>query len=313
VTTSECFIGIDVASSHVDLCVRPTGEAKRFVTDDGLEDLVRFVRDQSPSLVVMEATGGYETPVAAALAAEGIAVAIVNPRQVRDFAKATGRLAKTDALDAAAIAHFADAVRPPARPMPDQETRELNELVVRRRQLIEMRVAEQNRLRVNASKRTKKDLEEHIKWLQKRIKDHDKDIAQRVRASSVWREKDDLLQSVPGLGKVVSATMITSLPELGTLDRRAIAALTGVAPYNCDSGKMRGKRVIWGGRSDVRAVLYMATVSAVRYNPLLKEFFKRLVSRGKAKKLALIACMRKMLTVANAVLRDRAPWELQRG
>ena len=309
VADSEIFIGIDVASTHVDVCVRPSGEAKRFATDDGLEDLVAFVRDQSPTLVVMEATGGYETPVAAAIATGGMAVAIVNPRQVRDFAKATGRLAKTDTLDAAAIAHFADAVRPAARAMPDEETRELNELVVRRRQLIEMRVAEQNRLRVNASKRTKKDLEEHIKWLQKRIKDHDKDISHRVRASSVWREKDDLLQSVPGIGNVFSATLITSLPELGALDRRAIAALVGVAPYNCDSGKMRGKRTIWGGRADVRAVLFMATTAAVRFNPRLKEHNTRLVSKGKAKKVAVIACMRKLLTIANAVLRDASPWD----
>lgn len=308
---AERFIGIDVASSHVDVCVRPSGEAKRFATDDGLEDLVAFIREQSPTLVVMEATGGYETPVAAAIATASVAVAIVNPRQVRDFAKATGRLAKTDTLDAAAIAHFADAVRPVARAMPDDETRELNELVVRRRQLIEMRVAEQNRLRVNASKKTKKDLAEHIKWLQKRIKDHDKDISQRVRASSVWREKDDLLQSVPGIGNVFSATLITSLPELGALDRRAIAALVGVAPYNCDSGKMRGKRTIWGGRADVRAVLYMATSSAVRSNPRLKELYLRLVSNGKAKKVALIACMRKLLTIANAILRDASPWELK--
>lgn len=309
---SERFIGIDVASSHVDVCVRPSGEAKRFATDDGLEDLVAFVRDHSPTLVVMEATGGYETPIAAAIATAGIAVAIVNPRQIRDFAKATGRLAKTDTLDAAAIAHFAEAVRPPARPMPDQETSELTELVVRRRQLIDMRVAEQNRLRVNASTKTKKNLTEHIKWLQKRIKDHDKDILQRVRASSLWREKDDLMQSFPGIGAVTSATMLTCLPELGTLDRRAIAALVGVAPYNCDSGKMRGKRMIWGGRADVRAVLYMAARSAVRFNPELSEVYKRLLAKGKAKKVATIACMRKMLTILNAIIRDATPWQPKR-
>lgn len=311
-SVSERFIGIDVASSHVDVCVRPSGEAKRFATEDGLEDLVAFVGSHSPTLVVMEATGGYETPIAAAIAMAGVAVAIVNPRQIRDFAKATGRLAKTDTLDAAAIAHFADAVRPTARPMPDTETSELTELVVRRRQLIDMRVAEQNRLRVNASAKTKKDLTEHIKWLQKRIKDHDRDILERVRSSTLWREKDDLMQSFPGIGSVTSATMLTCLPELGTLDRRAIASLVGIAPYNCDSGKMRGKRMIWGGRADVRAVLYMAARSAVRFNPELSEMYKRLVAKGKAKKLATVACMRKMLTILNAILRDATPWQLRK-
>jgi transposase len=309
VTEAERFIGIDVASKHVDVCVRPSGEAKHFATDDGLEELVTYLQNQDPTLVVVEATGGYETPIAAAIATAGIAVAIVNPRQVRDFAKATGRLAKTDTIDAAALAHFAEAIRPSARPMPDEESRELSALVVRRRQLIEMRVAEQNRLRICASKKMKKDLEDHIKWLQRRIKDHDAEVGHRIRQSTIWREKDDLLQSVPGVGKVLSATLLTSLPELGTLDRRAIAALVGVAPFNCDSGKMRGKRAIWGGRADVRAVLFMATSSAARYNPRLNALYKRMVAAGKAKKVALIACMRKLLTIANAVLRDGSPWE----
>jgi len=289
--------------------VRPSGEAKHFATDDGLEELVAYLTSQGPTLVVLEATGGYETPIAAAIATAEMAVAIVNPRQVRDFAKATGRLAKTDAIDAAALAHFAEAIRPTARPMPDEESRELSALVTRRRQLIEMRVAEQNRLRICATKKLKKDLEEHIKWLQKRIKDHDTEVGQRIRQSSVWRDKDDLLQSVPGVGKTFSATVITSLPELGTLDRRAISALVGVAPFNCDSGKMRGKRAIWGGRADVRAVLFMATQSAVRHNSRLSALYKRLVAAGKPKKVAIIACMRKLLTIANAILRDGSPWE----
>jgi transposase len=304
------FVGIDVASTHVDVHVRPDGTARRFEYEDGFDELVAFLTPFSPKLVVLEATGGYEGPVAAAIASSGIAVAIVNPRQARDFARSTGRLAKTDSIDAAALAHFAEAVRPEARPLPDEQTRELSALVARRRQLVEMRTMEQSRLRVCASRSMKADLKKHIAWLSKRIKEHDKDIDATVRRSALWREKDDLLRSVPGLGRVSTATLLASLPELGTLDRRKIAALVGVAPFNRDSGKHRGKRAIWGGRADVRAVLFMATTAAVKHNPPLKAAYVRLVAAGKAKKVALVACMRRLLSIANAILRDRAPWEL---
>jgi len=303
-TNEEHFIGIDVASKYVDVSVRPGGEAKRFVREE-FEELVAYVTSLSPVLVVMEATGGYEAPVAAALASAAVPVAIVNPRQARDFARATGKLAKTDAIDAAALAHFAEAVRPQTRPLPDEQTVELTALVVRRRQLVEMLVAEQNRLRVCTTRATKTDLQKHIAWLKKRVEDHDRGIGTQIRRSALWRDKDDLLQSIPGIGPIVSSTLLTSLPELGTLDRRKIAALVGVAPLNRDSGTMRGKRAIWGCRADVRAMLYVAALSAARYNPQLRALYVRLLAAGKAKKLAIVACARKLLTVANAVLRDR--------
>lgn len=307
---TDRFVGVDVASTHVDVCVRPDGTTQRFdYALEGFDELVAFLSKYSPKLVVLEATGGYEGPVAAAIATSGIAVAIVNPRQARDFARATGKLAKTDAIDAAALAHFAEAVRPEPRPLPDEETRELTALVTRRRQLVEMRTAEQARLRVCTSRATKEDLKKHIAWLSKRIKEHDKDIGDSVRRSSLWRDKDDLLRSIPGLGSVSSATLLALLPELGTLDRRKISALVGVAPFNRDSGKLRGKRAIWGGRADVRAVLFMAASVAVRFNPPLRAMYGRLVAAGKAKKVALVACMRRLLGIANAVLRDRVPWE----
>jgi transposase len=307
----ERFVGIDVASTHVDVCVRPEGTAKRFAYEDGFDDLVAFLSPLSPTLVVLEATGGYEAPVAAAVATAGIGVAIVNPRQARDFARATGKLAKTDQIDAAVLAHFAEAVRPAVRPLPDEEAIELSALVGRRRQLVDMLVAEQNRLRICPSRAMKKDIEKHVLWLKKRIKDHDDDIGRSVRRSPLWRDKDDLLQSVPGIGPVASSTVLASLPELGELDRRKISALVGVAPLNRDSGKSRGKRAIWGGRADVRAVLYMAATTAARCNPVIKAHYKRLVAAGKSKKVALIACMRKLLTIANAILRDRKPWSLE--
>ena len=307
---SERFVGIDVASKHVDVCVRPEGTARHFEVEAGYEELIAFLKALSPTLVVMEATGGYEAPLAAAVATADLAVAVVNPRQVRDFAKATGKLAKTDELDAAVIAHFAEAIRPAVRPLPDEQTRELQALVVRRRQLVEMLVSEQNRLRLCTSKKTRKDIQKHVDWLKKRVASHDGDIGRSVRSSSIWREKDDLLQSVPGVGPVTSSTLLVSLPELGTLDRRKISALVGVAPLNRDSGKMRGKRVTWGGRADVRAVLYMAATVGVQRNPTLKATYQRLVAAGKSKKLALIACMRKLLTIVNAILRESSPWRL---
>jgi transposase len=305
----ERFVGIDVASSHVDVCVRPDGIAKRFERAPGLDDLVAFIKPFSPTLIVLEATGGYEAAVAAALAAEGMALAVVNPRQARDFGRATGKLAKTDKIDAAMLAHFAEAVRPAAQVLADEQTRELEALVTRRRQLVEMFVAEQNRVRTVASKAMGRDIQKHIDWLKKRIKDHDSDIGKAVRKMPLWREKDDLLQSVPGIGPVVSSTLLALLPELGSLDRRKIAALVGVAPFNRDSGTLRGKRAIWGGRAGVRAALFMAAAAAARYNPVIRATYTRLVGAGKAKKVALTACMRKMLTIANAILRDKVAWK----
>ena len=305
---NERFVGIDVASGHVDVCVRPGGVAKRFERAPGFDELVAFVKTFSPTLIVLEATGGYEAAVAAALATEGMALAVINPRQARDFAKATGKLAKTDKIDAAVLAHFAEAVRPAAQVLADEQTRELEALVTRRRQLVEMLVAEQNRLRIVPSKAMRRDIEKHVEWLKKRIKDHDGDIGKAVRETPLWREKDDLLRSVPGIGPIVSSTLLASLPELGTLDRRKIAALVGVAPFNRDSGTLRGKRAIWGGRADVRAVLFMAAATAARFNPSVKATYQRLVAAGKAKKVALTACMRKMLTIANAILRDKTAW-----
>lgn len=302
------FIGIDVAKDHLDIAVRPSGKTARFAAEK-LDELVAFVQQAKPQLVVMEATGGMETPVAAALAAANIAVAIVNPRQARDFAKGSGKLAKTDALDAAALAHFAEAVQPPVRPLPDAQTRELEALVTRRRQLIEMLGAEQNRLAACRVTPMRKSLEQNIEWLRKLVKDIDKDIDKTVRNSPLWREKDDLLKSVPGVGRVVAAVLLASLPELGKLNRKEIAALVGVAPLNRDSGKMRGKRSVWGGRAPVRAALYMATLVATKHNSVIQSFYQRLLIAGKTKKVALVACMRKLLTMLNAMMRTGRSWQ----
>lgn len=309
---STCFIGIDVAKAHLDVAVRPTGEAKRFVVEK-LDELVAFVQQAKPTLVVMEATGGLETSVAAALAAVAIAVAVVNPRQARDFAKAIGKLAKTDAIDAAVLAHFAEAVRPEPRPLPDAQTRELEALVMRRRQLLEMLVAEQNRLSSCRTKSMHTSLEQHIEWLRRQVKDIDKDIGKSVRNSPMWREKDELLQSVPGIGPVVSSMMLASLPELGTLNRKQIAALVGVAPINRDSGTLRGKRSVWGGRAPMRAALYMATLVATKHNSVIRSFYQRLLIAGKAKKVALVACMHKLLTIVNAMMRSGRRWQSSTG
>lgn len=302
------FVGIDVAGAHVDVCVRPEGHARRFEREGELEQLIDYLKPLEPTLIVMEATGGLEVPVAAALATAGLPVAVVNPRQARDFGKATGKLAKTDAIDAAVLAHFAEAVRPEVRPLRDEQTRDLEALVVRRRQLVDMLVAERNRHRVCASKTTKRSIQKHIEWLQRQIKDLDSDIGRSIRQTPIWREKDDLLQSVPGIGPVVSSTLLVSLPELGTLDRKKIAALVGVAPLNRDSGTMRGKRTVWGGRASVRAVLYMTATVAAQHNPTIKRFYQRLLASGKAKKVALTACMHKVLTIANAILRTGTRW-----
>ena len=260
-----------------------------------------------PALVLLEASGGLELPLVAALAVAALPVVAVNPRQVRDFARATGTLAKTDALDAAILAHFADAVRPSVRPLRDAETQVLNSLTARRHQVMTMLVSEKNRLSTAISA-VRPRIEAHIVWLEQELDDLDEGLRQTLRRSPVWREKDDLLRTVPGVGEQISLTLLAYLPELGTLDRRQVAALVGVAPFNRDSGTLRGKRAVWGGRSRVRAALYMGTLSATRYNPIIRDFYQRLLTAGKPKKVALVACMRKLLVILNSMLRHRSPW-----
>jgi transposase len=257
--------------------------------------------------VIVEATGGLETPVASALAAAGIAVAIVNPRQVRDFARATGRLAKTDALDAEILARFGEAVRPQARPLADEQAQALEALVTRRRQWVEMLTAEKNR-RANAPKVLHRSIDEHIRWLEKRLSGFDDELGELIRTTPLWRERDELLRSVAGVGKVLSSTLLAHLPELGMLNRKQIAALAGLAPFNRDSGKLRGSRCIWGERAQVRRVLYMAVVAAVRSNPVIKNFYAQLRARGKYPKSALTACMRKLLVILNTMLHNKTHW-----
>lgn len=306
----QTYIGIDVSKDQLDVHVRPSDDAFAVGRDgEGLAALIERVGQLDPYLVVLEATGGFELTVAAALVAAGIPLAVVNPRQIRDFARATGQLAKTDALDAKAIARFAEAVRPEPRAVPDEQARALGELVARRRQVIEMMTAERNRRRQLTNRRLIKSVDRLLAVLLKELAALDRDVGDGIRGTPVWRERDQLLRSVPGIGDVVSRTLIADLPELGSLDRKQIAALVGVAPLNRDSGKMRGRRTIWGGRAKVRSALYMAALVASRHNPVLAAFYQRLVSAGKAKKLAITAVMRKLLTILNAIIRDRRPWQ----
>lgn len=304
------FIGIDVSKNQLDVCTRPSGEALVVARDDkGLADLVEQLRGARPELIVLEATGGFEQVVAGALAGAGLPVVVVNPRQIRDFARALGRLAKTDRIDAEVIALFAERVRPELRPIPDEAARELDELVTRRRQVIEMIVAEGNRARRLDTRRIKKRIDRHLEVLQKELTEIERELDDTIRKSPIWRETEDLLKSVPGIGNATARTLLAELPEIGSLDRRQIAALAGLAPFNRDSGTFRGKRMIGGGRASVRAVLYMATLTASRWNPVIKTFYKHLLASGKAKKSALVACMRKLLTILNAIVRDRTPWQ----
>lgn len=303
------FVGIDVSKDHLDVHVRPTGETFQAGTDEpGLATVVTRVAAAGPAVVVVEATGGYEAPLVAALATAGVPVVVVNPRQVRRFAEATGRLAKTDALDAAVLAHFAEAVRPAVRPLPDADTQALAALVARRRQLIDMRTAEQNRLPLAAAA-VARGIRDHVAWLNRQLDWVGRELAAAIEASPAWRAKDDLLQSVPGVGPVVSHTLLTDLPELGALSGRRIAALVGVAPVAKDSGRHCGARRIAGGRAGVRATLYMACLSAVRHNPLLRAFYTRLRAAGKAVKVAQVAAMRKLLVILNAMIRDNRTWD----
>lgn len=306
---AELFVGIDVSKEQLDMALR--GRATRTWSvkydDTGVQVLVKELRKLAPTLVVLEATGGQETHIVAALAAAKMPLAVVNPRQARDFARATGELAKTDAIDARILALFAERIRPEVRELPDDETRELDALMARRRQLVDIRVGERNRLH-QAAAVVRSSVAEHVAWLEERIDEVDAELQKRIRESSVWREKDRLLQSTPGIGQTTSMSLLAGVPELGRLNRQKVSKLVGIAPLNCDSGKFRGKRKIWGGRADVRAVLYMATLSATRHNPVIREFYQRLLTRGKLKKVALVACMRKLLSILNRMLQDGTTW-----
>ena len=302
------FVGIDVAKAHVDVAVRPGGDIWSVDYDEtSVAGLVDRLQALGPTAVVLEATGGLEVPLASALAVAALPVVVVNPRQVRDFAKATGRLAKTDALDAQVLAHFAEAVRPPLRQLRDDDAQELNAMTTRRNQVMTMLVAERNRLSRSIPS-VHSSIQSHIAWLEQELKDLDDGLRQTLRRSPVWREKDDLLRSVPGMGEQLSLTLLAYLPELGTLDRKQIAALVGVAPINRDSGTMRGRRAVWGGRARVRAVLYMGALVASRRNPVIREFYQRLLAAGKSKKVALTACMRKLLVILNGMVKSGEHW-----
>jgi len=306
----EHFIGIDVAKDRLDVHTRPGGEVFAVARDsNGLAMLVERLQRLAPALVALEATGGYETVVASALGAAQLPLAVVNPRQIRDFARATGKLAKTDRIDAAAIAHFAEAVRPPARPLADAEARALGELVARRRQVIEMIIAERHRRRMASQRRVIRAIERHLALLQAELSELEGDIDDAIRKSPAWQADADLLVSVPGVGKVTLRTLIAELPELGHLNRRKIAALVGVAPINRDSGTLRGRRTIAGGRPAVRTALYMAALVASRANPVIAAYYAKLRAAGKTGKQALVACMRRLVVILNAILRDRKPWQ----
>ena len=307
-STVKTFVGIDVSKAQLDVAVRPSEERLRFAnSEEGIAQLTAKLRALKPTLVLLEATGGYQTSTVASLSVAGLAVAVVNPRQVRDFAKAIGRLAKTDVLDAAVLAHYADAIRPKPRPLRDEESLALEALVTRRRQVVEMITSETNR-HAQAPKALRASIKAHINYLKREVQDINRELDETVRNTPLWREQDDLLQSVPGVGPITAMTLLAELPELGKLDRKQIAALVGVAPLNHDSGTFRGKRSIWGGRAPVRATLYMAALVATRTNPTIRTFYERLCAMGKAKKVALTACMRKLLTTLNAMVRSGTTW-----
>ena len=303
------YVGLDIAKDHIDVCVRPTADQwQANQTDAGLAELVARLVALTPALVVVESTGGYETAIVTALAVAQVPVAVVNPRQVRDFAKAIGRLAKTDAIDAAVLALFAERVRPDVRPLPDDAHQELVALVTRRRQLLDMLTAERNRL-VTARRSVRASVLQHVRWLERRIQDADADLMTTIQQSPLWRAKDDLLRSVPGIGPITSSMLIALLPELGGLSRREIASLVGVAPLNHDSGQQRGRRLVWGGRAAVRGPLYMATLVATRCNPVIRAFYQRLRAAGKPPLVALVAAMRKLLTIINAMVKHQQSWQ----
>jgi transposase len=306
--TVEIFVGIDVSKAWLDVAVHEQKETYRFSNAEaGIANLVKVLKKRKPKLIVLEPTGGFEMLVVAELSQAGLPVAVVNGKRIRDFAKATGQIAKTDKLDARVLAHFAAAIRPEVRPLRTEEEEQLTALLTRRRQVLDMLTVEKNRL-VSVRAKMRPDLEAHIHWLSNNLKELDQEIEEFVKGSPVWKEKDTLLQSVPGVGPVTSATLLGMLPELGLLNRQAIAALVGVAPMNKDTGNKQGKRSIYGGRADVRSVLYMAALSAKKHNPFIRKFYQRLIQHGKEKKVALTACMRKLLVILNAMVRTNQPW-----
>lgn len=305
---SGIFVGVDVSKAKFDMEVVPSGQRVAGSNDDeGISELVARLKAIGPQLIVLEATGGYENALVAGLGAAALPVAVVNPRQVRDFARATGQLAKTDRIDAHVLALFAERVRPQVRAVNLEAIQSLDALVTRRRQLVRMLTEERNRLAF-AGAQVKPNIKSHIQWLERQLKDMDRELGEAIKKSPIWRAKDDLLRSAPGVGRVVSGTLLAELPELGSLNRKQIAALVGVAPLARDSGTLRGRRTVWGGRSAVRATLYMATLVAVRHNTAIRAFHRRLSQAGKPPKVALTACMRKLLTILNAMVRTGTPW-----
>lgn len=302
---SEAYIGVDVSKDLLDVKVLPSNKAQQFSNDDpGIKKFITFIKKIGPQLIVFESTGGLEMLAVSSLVEKHLPTVVINPRQIRDFAKATGRLAKTDSIDADTIARFARDIRPEIRPIKDEHTQLLSALNARRRQIVDMLVAEKNRL-YSAPKPNIKSIQKHIQYLERTLEDINKDINKTIKKSPTWRENDRILQSFKGVGPVLSATLLCDLPELGTLNRKKIAALVGVAPLNCDSGRFRGRRRIKGGRADVRRKLYMAAVASIRHNPRMKNFYHKLIDAGKPPKLALTACMRKILTILNAMIKNR--------
>lgn len=305
-------LGVDVSKDWLDVAAEPEGEVRRFGNDpEGFRAVIALARETESERITLEASGGYQTRLVAALLEAGLPVVVVNPRQVREYARATGRLAKTDRIDARILCAFTLAVQPPLRELKDEQAELLSSLIARRRQLIEMRTAEKNRLALGARGKVRKNLKAHIEWLDRHLRDTDRELRQLIERSPAWQEKEDLLTSAPGVGKTTAQMLIAQLPELGRLTHKQIAALVGVAPFNRDSGTLRGQRTTWGGRHSVRAALYMATMSAIRANPPIKAFYERLRGRGKPGKVAMTACMRKLLIMLNAMLRDHKPWEHQ--
>lgn len=304
----ELFVGIDVAKETLDVCVRPDNIRRNFANnDEGRVEMARLLAETQPALILLEASGGYEIPVVEVLALRNLKVVVINPRQVRDFAKATGKLAKTDAIDAEMIARFAEVIRPEVRPLKDMDAQQLQAFIARRRQLVQMLIEEKNRVQI-APSWTRPDIEAHIAWLTECIDKVGKDISALIKKTPLWREKENLLKTFKGIGPVNACTLLARLPELGRLNRKKIAALAGLAPINRDSGKYRGRRTIFGGRADVRSALYMAALSAVRFNSVIKVFYERLIHAGKLPKVALTACMHKILIILNAMVRTNTPW-----